>query len=259
MRFTLVLVLLAAIARADEIQTKDGKKIEFKSLIDEGDTLELTTPQGTKVSVKKADFDKYIPSGVKDVPLTGAAFAFDKKRKLESIDLLGKIDVKRDQLVPEWRLASGLLTGKSGPDAPGKLQIPYTPPEEYDLTIVVEMKDRGGLYLGLIGGGRQFNFALGQGWSGPDLIDGKGATETGLAIQGDFFAKGPRTVTVMVRKEALIVQADGKDYWTWKPAWDHVSVSNWASVNSKNTLFLAIWKATVSIQKLTITTPKEKP
>jgi len=43
---------------ADEIQTKDGKKIEFKSLIDEGDTLELTTPQGTKVSVKKADFDK---------------------------------------------------------------------------------------------------------------------------------------------------------------------------------------------------------
>src|SRR5437016_7617002 len=96
---------------ADEIQTKDGKKIEFKLLADEGDFWELTTPQGTKVTVKKADFDKFIPSGVKDVPLTGASFTFDKKRKLETVDLLAKVDPKKDGITGTWKAVGGGLNG----------------------------------------------------------------------------------------------------------------------------------------------------
>src|SRR2546427_2270047 len=100
-----VLVGIAGPGLADEIQTKDGKKIEFKALTDEGDYWELTTPQGTKVTVKKADFDKLIPSGVKEAPLTGASFTFDKKRKLTMSDILSKIDLKKDELVPTWKMA----------------------------------------------------------------------------------------------------------------------------------------------------------
>src|SRR5581483_2395104 len=106
MRYAMTILLLVAPGWADEIQTKDGKKIEFKSLTDEGDTLELTTPQGTKVSIKKADFDKYIPSGVREVPLTGATFTFDKKRRLETVDILTKLpDLKKDAIGGTWKMA----------------------------------------------------------------------------------------------------------------------------------------------------------
>src|SRR5436190_14985623 len=156
MRHVIALLLLVAPGWADEIQTKDGKKIEFKNLSDEGDFWELTTPQGTKVTVKKADFERFSPGGMKEVPLTGASFTFDKKRKLEVLDLFTKIDPKKDALGGTWKLAGGTLVG---PVQLGKIQTSYTPPEEYDLTIVAERKDRNpGLAVGLIGGGRQFSW-----------------------------------------------------------------------------------------------------
>src|SRR5882672_11299097 len=135
MRYTIALLLLAVPGWADEIQTKDGKKFEFKLLADEGDFWELTTPQGTKVTVKKADFDKLIPSGVKEVPLTGAQFTFDKKRKLSTMDLLSRVDSKRDGITGTWKQAGGAIIGAGGMNLVAKLTSAYTPPEEYDLTI----------------------------------------------------------------------------------------------------------------------------
>src|SRR5947208_758449 len=102
MRFMLVLVLLAAIARADEIQTKDGKKIGFKALVDMGDSFEITTATGAKVTVKKEDFDKLVLAGAKEAPLTGASFTFDKKLKLNSVNLLGVVNPKKDSVGGEW-------------------------------------------------------------------------------------------------------------------------------------------------------------
>src|SRR5205809_7329509 len=107
----LVLVLMTpGRLLADEIQTKDGKKVEFKVLTDEGDSWELTTPQGTKVTIKKSDFDRFIPGGVKETPLTGASFTFDKKRKLDKVDLLAKFDAKKDGLTGTWKLNGNVLT-----------------------------------------------------------------------------------------------------------------------------------------------------
>jgi len=264
-RVLLFASIVSSLAFADEIQTKDGKKIEFKSLTDEGDTLELTTPQGTKVSVKKADFDKYIPNGVKEVPLTGAAFTFDKKRKLENVDLFTKIDLKKDIVVPTWKFAGGALVGTGTRDAAAKIEASYTPPEEYDLTLIVERKETGAevpyFVVGLVGGGKQFTFILERnlGASGLWMFKGQHPQDSGLAIPGQVFTKGkPRTFVFMVRREAFIVQLDGKDWFTWKPDWSQVSFETQFAVPSKSTLFFSVGIATYNVTKAVLTAPKEK-
>jgi hypothetical protein len=266
MRCAFVILLLLAPSWADEIQTKDGKKVEFKALVDEGDSWELTTPQGTKVTVKKADFEKFIPSGVKDVPLTGASFTFDKKRKLETVDLFAKIDLKNNVVVPTWKLAGGALIGTGTRDAAAKLEASYTPPEEYDLTLVLERKETGAevpyFVVGLVGGGKQFSFVLDRnlGESGLYLFKGQNAVDSGLSVPGQIFTKGKaRTFVFMVRREAFIVQLDGKDWFTWKPDWSQVSFEGKFAVPSKSSIFFAVGIASYNVTKAVVTAPKDKP
>jgi hypothetical protein len=247
---------------ADEIQTKDGKKIEFKTLTDEGDYWDLTTSQGTKVTVKKADFDRFIPGGVKETPLTGAAFTFDKKRKLATIDLLAKVDVKKDGITGAWKQAAGAVVGTGGTNLVAKLASAYTPPEEFDVTVEATRKEGlEDLGVGLIGGGRQFSFqfdTLSGSFSGPDKIDGADPHTSGVSVPGKFFTNGkPRVITIMVRKEVLIVQADGKDFFAWKADWNRVSLHPILAMPSKNTLFLATGAASYQITRWTVTAPKE--
>jgi hypothetical protein len=262
MRVLTAFVLLISIATADEIQTKDGKKIEFKSLTDEGDTIELTTPQGTKISIKKADFDKYIPSGVKEVPLTGAQFTFDKKRKLASIDLLARVDVKKDGITVTWKQAGGAIIGTGGYNLIAKLTSTYTPPEEYDLTIEATRKEGiEDLMVGLIAGGKQFTFffdSASSSVSGPGKVDGNDPQTNGISIPGRFFTNGkPRAFTIMVRREALLVVSEGKDFFAWKADWNRVSLHPALAMNTKNTLSLAVGQAGYQITRWTVTAPKE--
>lgn len=258
--FTL-LVLCSALS-ADELVMKDGKKIEFKSLSDEGDHYDVTTPQGTKITVMKEDVEKLVPIVKMSTALTGAAFTFDKKRKLDTVDLLTKIDLKRDS-VSGWRFTGGALigTGTQDDSAPrAKIQIPITPPEEYDLTITAERK--GGsddIGFGLVGGGVQFAYVFdaSQIWSGIYDVGGQGADTNGTGVQGKFFEQGKlRTIVFMVRKEALIVRADGKDHLVWKADWSKISLRPAHAVPSKNVFFVYCFKSTYSITKAVMTTPK---
>jgi hypothetical protein len=259
MKHFMLALMISLPALADEIQTKDGKKIEFKTITDGGDVLEVTTPQGTQVTVKKADFDRLILSGAKETPLTGAAFSFDKKRKLETVDLFTKIDPKKDALSGAWRFAGGALVG---PGQIGKLQTSHTPPEEYDLTLTVERKEgNGDLGVGMIGGGRQFSFHFDWGNSpmtGFSRVNGQSFIGHGMLISGRFFEpRKPRTITFMVRKEVFIVQADGKDFFTWRADWPKVEVDNYWTVNNKGVLFLTGGDGTFTITKMTLAAPKQ--
>jgi hypothetical protein len=259
----LILLCLPGLTSADELILKDGKKIEWKTLSDEGDSYEVTTPQGTKITVKKDDVDRLAKSRLPEV-LTGATFTFDKKRKLNTVDLLSRIDLKKDIVNGDWKLAAGALVGTTN-GGPSKLQTTFTPPEEYDLTMIVEQKDiaGGGLYIGLIGGGKQFTFGLGDSFSGLEAFNGQKLQDSGIAIPGRFFSKGAaRTVTFMVRKEVLIVQVDGKDYFPWKADWSKLSVVPFHAVQSQNTLFLVVSRSEVAqlsykITKMVVTAPKE--
>jgi hypothetical protein len=260
-----VLLILPVGAAADEIQTKDGKRFEFKALTDEGDSWELTTPQGTKVSVKKSDFYAFIPSGLKESPLTGATFAFDKKRKLETVDLMSRIDLKKSIVVPTWRFAGGALVGTGVRDAAAKIETSYTPPEEYDLTLVLERKETGAevpyFVVGLVGGGKQFTFILERnlGSSGLWQFKGQNPLDNGLAVPGQVFEKGKaRTFVFLVRREAFIIQLDGKDWFTWKPDWTQISFEGQFAVPSKSSIFFCVGIATYNVTRAVVTAPKEK-
>jgi hypothetical protein len=257
---------LMTVANADELILKDGKKIEWKTLSDEGDSYEVTTPTGTKITVKKEDVDRLAKSRLPEL-LTGASFTFDKKRKMTTVDLLTKIDIKRDTVMPGWKLSNGVLTGTLQERSFAKLNIPYTPPEEYDLQLTIERKDTYGegvgICVGLIGGGKQFGyfFERNKMSSGPSLVNGANCIDNGLGVAGKFFEKGKvRNLTFMVRRDALVVVADGKDYSIWaKPDWNTVSVDPIAAVPSKNTLFLSMESALYVITRAIVMAPKEQP
>jgi hypothetical protein len=265
MKNTALIVLAVSLPLgADELQLKDGRKVEFKTLTDEGATYEITTSKGTKVSVKKEEVDRLIV-GTPAEALTGAAFLFDKKTKLQTIDLLALCNPSAPGVVGTWKKAAGVLQGDGLQlkERDSVLPVKYTPPaDEYDVSLVVERKaGLQNLSLGLIGGGHQFVFSFdsfSSTSSGVNCVDGKSHPENGVGVKGPAFITGvPRTVLLMIRKEALIVQVDGKDFFTWKADWNKVSVPPSLAVAEKNILFLGCYDASWLIRKMTLSAPKQ--
>jgi hypothetical protein len=259
MKYMLALLLMITPAVADELKLKSGKTVEWVDLHDAGDSYDVTTPQGTKLTVKKDEVESLIPKKPAEI-LTGATFAFDKKRKLETVDLMKYVDTKQGAVAGTWKLNGGALTCTAGA-AHAKIQTSYTPPEEYDLSMEILRKEGSSdIGIGLIGGGKQvaYIFDAYQGaWNGLYMVGGQEAGASGLGVQGKAFTAGtPRTVTFMVRKEALVVRLDGKDYSTWKADWNTVSLSGNHSVPAKNVLFFIGYSGSFQISKVVLTTPK---
>ena len=199
--------------------------------------------------------------------MTGASFSFDKKRKLEIVDLLTKLgDPQKDAIGGTWKLSPQGLVFSNG-ESHARLPIKVTPPEEYDLTMVIERKAGDvDLLVGLVGGGRQFVLkfdAAHSQRSGIDGIDGTGAgknTIEGATLLGKFFdLQKTRTLTFMVRKEAFFLQEAGKDLLSWKADWTRIKMDPTHQVQEKNVLFLGVWGSTFQISKLTLSAPKDKP
>jgi hypothetical protein len=181
-------------------------------------------------------------------------------KKSSAIDLLAKIDPKKDATAGNWRRAGVTLLGTgSGPHAICMLN--YTPPEGYDLTLVIERKEGvDDFFVGLIGGGNQVAFCLDaykSTASGPANVDGKAFNENGLGVKGKVFENGkPRTVTFLVRKESLIVQVDGREFFNWKAEWKRVSVHPNLAVPKKDTLFIGTYESTWAVSKIALTPAK---
>jgi hypothetical protein len=249
-------LLMCLSASADVIVLKDGKTVEWRSLTAVNDGYEVVTPKGEKLSIKKADIDRIVIEEEKGVALTGATFTFEKK-KSTTIDLLPKVILKGEETIGNWKFTGGQLTaGASGAERP-RTPLDFVPPEEYDLTLTLEAKDQvSQLAVGLVGGGNQVAYhfdAFGGTQSCLALIGGA----NGEVVPGRVFQPGkPKTVKFMVRKEALIVQVEGKDFWSWKADWKRVSLHPSVAIRPKDKLFLVICDGTWKISAMTLTQPK---
>jgi hypothetical protein len=135
-----------------------------------------------------------------------------------SINLIRFIDPAQDSFAGDWVVTGGnLLCTKKVPWA--RVQVPYLPPDEYDLTIVVERKEPGGsLHFGLARGTIQFMVALeGGNGTGLEILDGKLAKDNETAVQGSVLAANkPSTVVCSVRKEGVTVTIDDRKIVDWK-------------------------------------------
>jgi hypothetical protein len=166
-----------------------------------------------------------------------------------SVDLLKMIDPKRDSVLGEWAIERNVLVFPAGRSA-AWLQIPYAPPEEYDLKIVATRKGGGGFdfYVGVIvPGGKALLLHIDGGFQGKSggfqSIDGKdwGGNETSWSDVRVFDADKRHTLLISVRKNQLAVTADGKQLSKWTA--DYSRANPVSTVPNPSALWVGDWEA----------------
>jgi tRNA A-37 threonylcarbamoyl transferase component Bud32 len=171
------------------------------------------------------------------------------------IDLLKRIDPQKHAVKGQWSFAERALVMPT--DAAARLQVPVTPPEEYELEAMVRPEaDVDLLVLGLVAGNRQFMVALDafNGKSGGlELIDGKRASENDTTYRGGILTKGkPSNVVVRVSRRGVVVICDGKPIIDWKGDFGRLSLDPSWTVPDNKQFFLGGWGCTYRIEKLVL-------
>jgi hypothetical protein len=212
-------VALSLVCHADDVVMKDGRKIEFKALEDAGDTYVITTPENTRVVVKRGDVDSFAKTEHVS-PLTGATVSFDKKAKLNVDDLLKRAEFQSGA----WKTApdGSVSVAKAGPSENATFHVRVAPAaDEYNLTAIVEREaDGDNICFGLTGpGGARLTYFFDLDMGKESCILTADRKRISSVPGRQFTAKKARTVTFMVRKSGVVVQLDGKDFSTIRTDW----------------------------------------
>lgn len=180
----------------------------------------------------------------------------DSRGGSRGVDLLRLIDPARDAVAGKWEWKDGALLAPALQF--GRLQVPYVPPEEYDLRAVVERTTGSdSIQLGLAMGRTQFLVIVDgvetDPSSGLDLVDRKPfyANDTTLKarlVKNDV----PCEIRVSVRKERIVTWVDGRKIIDWKA--DYGRLSLWPSwtMPRRDTLFLGAWTGARRFRSLTL-------
>lgn len=223
MRPTMILALVCAAVKpssADEIVTKDGKTILWRSIIDQGQDYAIETVDGKKIILRKAEIERVTvdPSGA---PLTGATFT-KITGKVKTLNALAQVDPKRDLIAPphcKLEPSGTSLVCDLRNDAPTWVGVGVRTPIEYDVTLVLERSDGvSNFYVSLIGGG-----------TAPFLVmlddDGKCGLWGQKMTPGAVLPRGEKvTLEIQVRKDSVRVQANEKEIAVWRGKWAELAV-----------------------------------
>jgi hypothetical protein len=184
-----------------------------------------------------------------------AAASFDAGSTAKhGIDLLKLIDLEKDKVDRPWTFEEGKLVSAGRPFS--RIQIPYIPPEEYEIHAVVEARTHGNLLnMGLAVGERQFMLILdgnaGGVSSGLDLVDGRSFYINETTVKGPLSEpKKQVEVAISVRKERIAVRVGDKTVIDWKADYARLSLYTSWKMPDSNTLFLGAWSNTVVYHKL---------
>jgi hypothetical protein len=169
-------------------------------------------------------------------------------------DLLSLIDPRRDQLQGEWRMEDGSLV--SPVTSAAMIQIPYSLPEEYSLTLVAEpIAGSDGLNVGIVVGGCQTMVSF-DGWgikaNGLNLVDGKTANSNETTkIASVFTAGSPTTIVCTIRKSSVEVTTNGQSLFQWSGDPGRLSLDErfWSGA-APGRLFLGSWETSYRISRL---------
>ncbi|HEX7900009.1 MAG TPA: protein kinase [Planctomycetota bacterium] len=132
------------------------------------------------------------------------------------IDLLRRLDPKKDTNTGKWDLASGALTGTSEEDWI-RYHLPYAPPAEYDLRMTLQRTDGRWEFLAALP--LENNARVGvvmEGYDNGDTvgfeyIDGTDADDPPYTgIRSIFDDRKPHAILVQVRRARLLFWSDGK-------------------------------------------------
>jgi serine/threonine protein kinase len=157
------------------------------------------------------------------------------------VDLLKLIDPKRHSLVGQWQLVGGRLVAPDSDRATG-VEIPFEPPEEYRLTVVVDCSDHSdGFHVGLVVGESQVSFLVdgcSKSKSGLESLDGK-IVRDNPAKTGCYLRDGiPNTIVCEVRKHSIRATCNGVEIVDWKGDPKSLSVPGYYPFHNPQRLFL---------------------
>ena len=164
-----------------------------------------------------------------------------------AIDLLALIDPAKDAVDGAWTKEPGGLRSAAGDHV--RLQIPYVPPDEYDLRVsLTRGSSADGLAFGMSRGGVQWTVFVDKqpsegGHTGLEKLDGGQHT----AVRGMQVAAGESaSFEIRVRKSGVAVLKNGAPLFQWQGATSRLSnFERWA-VPDKRTLFLGHWQSEVT-------------
>jgi hypothetical protein len=166
--------------------------------------------------------------------------AADRPSSASPIDLLKLIDVKQHTVSGEWAFEGTTLVAPAQPSV-ARLQVPFTPPEEYELEITTKREAGASAFvIGLVAG-REKLFQVALDVAGQSYLEanGKSGLTPGHPYLGNLLPLGKMVpIVCTVRKNAVAVTCDGVRIILWSgDATTLLANPDWA-VPAKNRLYL---------------------
>ena len=189
-------------------------------------------------------------------PSSTAAAVEPAQPPQNEVDLLALADPQVCWKVGEWTKDGRTLLSPKRYGA--RLELPYSPPEEYRLVLVVEPLDEpDGLILGQRLGGCRFvtliNYTPAQeGLSALENVDGQNVgndtTYTAHLLQKDRLSQ----VVVTATKSSVTVAVDGRTVIHWRGSPDRLSLSDYWSTPNEQALFLGSYDCRYRFHRVTL-------
>jgi len=175
------------------------------------------------------------------------------------VNLLRLIDPTKDTVSGQWRLENGALLSSAG--NAHRLMIPYQPPEEYDVTMVVSRRTgTDNISMGLVFGGAQFNLSIdahsGQGGvSLIELIEGVTTVQSNPAMARGLFVTGsePHAIVYSVRKDRISAAVNGRTVLSWEPAGRRLLPPTIWKLPDNRAMSVGVWGVEISVSRLILT------
>jgi hypothetical protein len=172
------------------------------------------------------------------------------------LNLLRLIDPKQDAVLGDWLIEGGKLMTPTDQAFWTRLQIPYAPGLEYDVSF--SLKTTSNFYclrIGLPLGDRQCMVVIGGDGgkgSGLEMIDNRSYGDSNPTFVAEGGTTPLATIVCSVRKGGITVSIDGKKIIDYKDLARLTLFGNW-QVPNRNALFIASSSARFSIDQITLT------
>lgn len=248
-----VMAVLSPLTYADEVVLKDGTKIQFIVMRDKGENCDLETPEGGKLQVKKSDILKVSLLQPSPAALTGATFSFDKKSKIETVDLIPQLNPK-NAIAGTWKSSGKAIVTPAIPHA--RILFPVTVPDEYDVQVVAQRDSGNGAFYLFLPTPKESRIMV--------ALDGTGGIEGGVSGAPEtvynekaFRDTKPHTLLYQVRKNRFILFLDGKKMIDWvNPDYPSATIPESVNISAKG-IVLGDFDTSYTVTKLSVVYPQQ--
>ncbi len=189
------------------------------------------------------------------MPMEAVADVEDEFRWKNAVNLLETINPQRDKRDGEWQMENKMLVGQFTDQA--RLEIPYTPPDEYDIRIVFRRRS-GNDTVGLIlaKGDRQFAWMMGSLKNtifGFDSVRGAYVLENATTRRvARCFDNSLHSSVVQVRRDGVAAYLDGKPITQWKTDYSDMSLFEGWVLRNKRSPGLTLYNSTVEFHRVEV-------